>query len=397
LLVLWNVYAFFVRYAPLAGWTPADPAPAPAERPPLERWILSRCAAAAADVGERLADYDAAAAVRHLDALVEDLSTWYLRLSRRRFSRNADARDRSAAFATLHRALLTTARTAAPILPFMTEAMYGNLVGSGDASAPHSVHLTGWPGAELNGDRDPRLERSMDVVRRAVELARTLRSSAGLRTRQPLARLWLAVPPTDGAELDELLPLIAEEVNVRAVERIDDDAELVERRVKPLLPKIGRRLGPAIPAIMAAARDGRVEIHADGSVTLGGVTLPADEVEIQATPRPGTAVAADDGLVVVIDTALTPELLAEGDARELGRAIQQLRRAAGLELDDRIELWVDGLAEAVLGHLAEVGEDTLAASTTAGPAPATPDVTRATVRLSAGEARIGLRRTGKLA
>ena len=395
LLVLWNVYAFFVRYAPLAGWTMADPAPAPAERPPLDRWILSRCAAAAVDVGERLADYDAAAAVRHLDALVEDLSTWYLRLSRRRFSRNADLSDRSAAFATLHRALVTIARSAAPILPFVTEAMYGNLVASSDASAPHSVHLTGWPAAELNGDREPRLERSMDVVRRAVELARTLRASAGLRTRQPIARLWVAVPPADGAELDELLPLIAEEVNVRAVERIADDAELVERRVKPLLPKIGRRLGPAIPAIMAAAREGRVEIHADGSVTLGGVTLPADEVEIQATPRPGTAVAADNGLVVVIDTALTPDLLAEGDARELVRAIQELRRAAGLELDDRIELWVDDLPEAVLDHLAEVGEDTLAASTTAGPAPATPDVTRATVRLSAGEARIGLRRTGK--
>ena len=394
LLVLWNVYAFFVRYAPIAGWTAADLAPALTERPPIDRWILSRCAAAAADVGERLADYDAAAAVRQLDALVDDLSTWYLRLSRRRFSRNADARDRSAAFATLHQALVTIARTAAPILPFMTEAMYGNLVASSDASAPHSVHLTRWPSDELNGDRDPRLERSMDVVRRAVDLARTLRASAGLRTRQPLARLWLAVPSTDGAALDELLPLVAEEVNVRTVERIDDNAELVERRVKPLLPKIGRRLGSAIPAVMTAARDGRVEIHADGSVTLGGVTLAADEVEIQATPRPGTAVAADDGLVVVIDTALTPELLAEGDARELQRAIQDLRRMAGLALDDRIELWVDGLAEAVLAHLAEVGGETLAASVTAGPVPATRDIARTTVRLAAGEAQIGLRRAG---
>ena len=128
---------------------------------------------------------------------------------------------------------------------------------------------------------------------------------------------------------------------MRDVELIADGSELVERRVKPLLPKIGKRLGAAIPAVMAAAREGAVEIADDGSVTLAGVTLAPDEVEIQATPRPGTAVAEDDGLVVVLDTELTPELRAEGDARELARAVQDLRREAGLELDDRIELWID--------------------------------------------------------
>ncbi len=124
--------------------------------------------------------------------------------------------------------------------------------------------------------------------------------------RQPLARAWLAVPERGVAVSDELRALFADEVNVRAVEVIADGSDLVERRVKPLLPKIGKRLGSAIPAVMAAARDGAVEFHADGSVTLGGVTLAADEVEIQATPRPGTAVADRDGLVVVLDTELTP-------------------------------------------------------------------------------------------
>jgi isoleucyl-tRNA synthetase len=393
LLVLWNVYAFFVSYAP-AGWSPMDPAPPVPARPPLDRWILSRCAAVTAAVKERLSDYDAAAAVRSLDELIEDLSTWYLRLTRKRFSRNDDEADRSAAFATLHQALLSAARTAAPILPFLTEAIYGNLVTAADPAAPHSIHLTGWPSAEHAGLRDPGLEGAMATARRVVELARTLRASAGLKGRQPLARLWLAVPAADAAALDELLPLVADEVNVKAIERLHDEGEIVERRVKPLLPKIGRRLGPAIPAVMAAAREGQVEIHGDGSVTLAGITLGADEVEILASPRPGTVVAHDDGLLVVIDTALTPELRAEGDARELQRAIQDLRREAGLELDDRIELWVDGLSPAVAVHLPAVALETLADRTVSGPPPGETGVARGTVRLEAGEARMGLRRTG---
>ena len=186
----------------------------------------------------------------------------------------------------------------------------------------------------------------MATARRAVDLARTLRGGAGIRVRQPLARLWIALPGGDLGERDALLALVRDEVNVRSVELIGDESDLVDRRVKPLLPKIGKRLGSAIPAVMAAARDGAVEFHADGSVTLGGVTLAADEVEVLATPRPGTAVAGDEGLVVVIDTELTPELLAEGDARELQRAIQDLRKDAGLALDDRIEVWLDADAAA---------------------------------------------------
>jgi isoleucyl-tRNA synthetase len=289
---------------------------------------------------------------------------------------------------------VSTARTAAPILPFLTEAIYGNLVTTADPAAPHSVHLTRWPSAELAGLRDAGLEEAMATARRVVELARTLRASAGLKVRQPLARLWLAVPSADAAALDALLSLVADEVNVKEIVRLHDEGELVERRVKPLLPKIGRRLGPAIPAVMAAAREGRVEIGADGAVTLAGVILAADEVEILASPRPGTVVAHDDGLVVVLDTALTPELRAEGDARELQRAIQDLRREAALELDDRIELWVDGLIPAVAVHLPAVAAETLAVRAIEGPPPEDADVARVTVSLEAGEARIGLRRDG---
>jgi len=141
--------------------------------------------------------------------------------------------------------------------------------------------------------------------------------------------------------------------------------------------------------VMAAAREGAFEIDGDGSVTLAGVTLAPGEVEIQAAPRPGTAVAHDEGLVAVIDTTLTPELRAEGDARELQRAIQDLRKATGLDLDDRIELWLDGLAPEVEAHLDAILPEVLASDVRLAPAPA--DVAVATVHLAAGDVRIGLR------
>jgi isoleucyl-tRNA synthetase len=348
LLVLWNVYSFFVTYARLAAWEPSAAAPAIAERGPLDRWILARVARLAGEVELQLKAYDALDAARAIDGFVEDLSTWYLRRSRKRFSRTADVNGRAAAFATMQTALVSLARIAAPIMPFLTETIYQNLVVDGGVSgAPDSVHLTTWPTAELKDLDDRPLQASMEVVMRAVDLARTLRSQAGIKVRQPLARMWLAMPGPDRlVDQDALLELLKDEVNVKSIELIGDESELVDRRVKPLLPKIGKKLGAAIPAVMAAAREGHFEIHPEGSVTLGGVTLAADEVEIQATPRPGTAVAHDEGLVVVIDTGLTPELRVEGDARELQHAIQDARKEAGVELDDEVSVRVEAPAEA---------------------------------------------------
>ena len=347
LLVLWNVYAFLVGYARLAGWTPGRGRSARSRS--ARRWTAGSCP------GRRRPprtsrrawrEYDAELATRHIGRFIDDLSTWYLRLSRKRMSRGTGA-ERDAAFATLHAALVALARVMAPILPFLTDAMYRNLVVEVGAEAPDSVHLTkAARGGAGPAARCPPGGRRR-TARRAVDLVRTLRGQAGLKVRQPLARLWLAVPAGEaGAEAlraEGLLELIAVEANVKAVELIGDGSELVDRRVKVLLPKVGKRLGARIPAVMAAAREGSVEIHPDGSVTLAGETLAPDEVEIQASPREGTAVAHDEGLVAVIDTTLTPALRAEGDARELQRAIQDLRKEAGLELDDRIDLWVGGV------------------------------------------------------
>jgi isoleucyl-tRNA synthetase len=358
LLVLWNVYAFLVTYARLAGWSPASPGRDDHGRgSALDRWIMSRVAGTATAVEDRLRDFDTLRATEAISTFITDLSTWFLRLSRERMRRGDDAADRTQAFATLHAALVNLARITAPILPFLTEAVYQNLVARRVTNAPASVHLTAFPAVELAGRRDVELERAMAVARRAVELVRKLRSQAGLRLRQPLGRAWLALPGGSLHEQDALLALIAEEANISELQIIDDESGLVDRRVRPLLPRIGRAYGSRIPDIMEAARSGAVEVHADGSVSLAGVTLSADEVEILAEPRAGTAVAHDEGLVVIIDTELTPDLITAGDARELARAIFDLRKEAELPLDARIRVWLDGLPDAVAVHLPVIAEE----------------------------------------
>jgi isoleucyl-tRNA synthetase len=392
LLVLWNVYSFFVTYARLAGWEPTAPAPTVAERGPLDRWILSRVARLANEVEIDLKDYDALDAARAIDGFLEELSTWYLRRSRKRFGRGAEPSDRAAAFATMHSTLVALTRIIAPIMPFMAESMYQNLVVAGGVSGtPDSVHLTAWPAGELEALNDRELQVSMDIAMRVVDLARTLRSQNSIKVRVPLSRMWLALPgPERLVDRAALLDLVRDEVNVKSIELIGDESQLVDRRVKPLLPKIGKKLGGAIPAVMAAAREGRFEILADGSVRLGDVTLAADEVEIQATPRPGTAVAHDEGLVVVIDIELTAELRAEGDARELQRAIQDARKDAGVELDDEVVVRVDAPAAVKLtleSYLGSVEAETRS-KIEFGPVPST--VTALDVSLDSGAARIGL-------
>ena len=408
LLVLWNVFAFLVTYAGLAGWRPgASPEPGGAASAPqpasaLDRWLTSRTAGLAGDVRAALEAFDARAAALRLAEHIDELSTWYLRRSRRRFARGNEAADREAAFATLHGALVTTAQVAAPMLPFLAEELHQVLVTEAGVDAPDSVHLMSWPEppAEV---RDAQLEAAMTTLRRAVELGRTLRGQAGLKVRQPLATAWLALPGgvlatgLAPAVQAELLVLFAAELNVRRVQLIGDESALLEQRVRPLLPVIGRRLGPQVPAVLAAARAGEFSVAADGSVTLGGVTLAPHEVEILAVPRPGTAVAHDGGIVVLIDTTLSADLVAEGDARELARAVQELRKQAGLRRDERIVLAIGAGAEVeerLRPHLGTLAAETLADRVTVGADGLEPATAAAqgTVELSSGPVQLHVER-----
>ena len=290
LLVLWNVLAFFTTYARLGDWQPAravigEQAPDP-DRSTLDRWILSRAAATAATAGGRLDVYDTRGATRAISASSTTSRSGGCGVRAAASRARDDATDREAAFGTLHLALMSVARTVAPLLPFIAEEFHQVLVAPTREDGPESVHLTSWPATDLAALRDEGLESAMADLRRAVELGRTLRSQAGLKVRQPLGRLWLAMPAgsLEADVADELLAQLAEELNVKVVEIIGDESDLVDRRVKPLLPIIGRKYGAQIPAIMAAARADEVEYHDDGSVTLAGLTLGPDEVEILATP-----------------------------------------------------------------------------------------------------------------
>jgi isoleucyl-tRNA synthetase len=353
MLVLWNVYSFFVTYANLAGWTPAtdltlDPKEVRAW-PATDRWVLSRTAHLAAELERLLRSYEASAAMSVLEAFLGDLSTWYLRRSRERMRPEADKAGRDRAFATLYTVLTTLTRLVAPVVPFLAETMYQNLVVGLNPAALDSVHLSTWPTGELAEFADPDLESEMALARRVVEAARTLRASCGLRVRQPLARMWLA---TSGAPLSqELLALVGQEVNVEAVELLAEHSELLDWRVKPLLPVLGHKLGAKMPSVMAAARTGAFELRPDGSVVLAGVTLQADEFEVQAVPKQGTAMASEDGLVVMLDTTLTVELRARGDVRDLARLVALLRKDAGVELDTTVTVGLEA-SDAVYACLA---------------------------------------------
>jgi isoleucyl-tRNA synthetase len=365
LLVLWNVYAFHIGYANSAGWRPGGAASPVAERGAMDRWILSRTADLVSTVEKALRGYDAQSAVARLEAGIDELSTWYLRRSRDRFDLSTSEADRNDAFTTLHEALLTLLQAASPIAPMLTDAMYTNLVADG---ATGSIHLQPWPTARVQGWRDQALEDAMSRVIRAAELGRSVRSAAAIRTRQPLA-LARVVFGGDTPHA-ELLAILADELNVKRVESVTDASGLFERKVKVLLPKVGKRLGDKLQAVLAAARSGDVEFLTGGSVRIQGLEFAPDEIEIQAIPREGGFVAEADGLVVELETALTPELIAEGDVRELSRAVQDLRKRTGLRIGDPINLYLPESAKSLVPyteHLAQsVGARSIEFGATAG-------------------------------
>jgi isoleucyl-tRNA synthetase len=347
-LPLWNSYGFFVTYARLDAWTPDQTDGVDGARTLLDRWILSRLDGAVVEVRDALDGYDAQRATRTIEAFVDDLSNWYVRRNRRRFWKGELDADKRAAYATLYEVLTTLCRLLAPITPHLADAMWDNLVASVDSAQPDSVHLADAP-ARRPGRADLDVDRSVALARRLVALGRAARAASGVRTRQPLRTVRVKLPPAaDGrlsgdARVEEALRAeVLDELNVRALDLIPDESEMVERTLYPLLPIIGPRHGSAVGAIMAGARSGGWQLAEDGTATVGGVTLQPDEFQLTARARPGHEVAEEGDLLVALDTGLDDELEAEGLAREVAHRLQAMRRAAGYEISDRVRVAVAG-------------------------------------------------------
>jgi len=367
LLTYWNTVSFLVLYANAAAangqaWTPAmaADAPEPAARPLLDRWVLSELNAVTADITADLEGFDTAAAGRRLAAFIDDVSNWYVRRSRRRFWDGPQTPDGAAAFATLYECMHTLTRLMAPIVPFLTDYVWGALRTAGD---PDSVHLATWPAPDRELI-DERLSREMHLVRRLVELGRSARAAASIQIRQPLSRALVGA--AGFADLaPELRDQIAAELNVRSLEALSMVGEdLVDHVVKPNFRSLGRRFGKgtqpvaaaitaADPAALAAAlrAEGEASVVVDGEL----VSLGADDVIITQTPRVGWTVAADAGETVALETHITDELRQEGLAREVVRLIQDARKADGLDVSDRISLWWEAASPELAAALTEHG------------------------------------------
>jgi isoleucyl-tRNA synthetase len=378
LLTYWNTTSFLVLYANAGGWTASGlgSAPAVGQRPLIDRWMLSELHATVRDVTESLEAFDTAAAGRRLAVLIDDLSNWYVRRSRRRFWDGPSSPDGAAAFATLYECVRSLTLLMAPITPFLTDYIWA-VLRSSDA-APQSVHLASWPVADP-ALIDPVLSAQMALTRRLVDLGRSARSGASVRTRQPLSRALIGAPGF--ADLpDELAAQIAAELNVASLgilgESGGEPGELVDYEVKPNFRSLGRRFGRRTPAVAAAitavpAADIATAVLA-GQMTAVPVPGPgepeaaigADDVIVTQTPRTGWAVATDAGETVAIDTTVTAELHREGLAREVIRLVQDARKNDGLDITDRILLrWSANdpeLAAAMTEHAGLIAREVLA-------------------------------------
>ncbi|MFL6137633.1 MAG: isoleucine--tRNA ligase [Frankiaceae bacterium] len=371
LLTYWNTASFLVLYARASGWTPGDPAPELADRPLLDRWALSELHRTVLEVDAGLEAYDTVRAGRRIAELVDDLSNWYVRRSRRRFWDGDPA-----ALATLHECLEVLTRLMAPFVPFVTDEVHQRLVADVWDDLPDSVHLRDWP--RVDGSLvDDELATQMALVRRVVELGRQARAQSGIKNRQPLSWLsvfdlaWQAVP-------DELRRIACDELNVEGEGPLNALVHVLDTQVKPNFRTLGKRFGSrtkevaaaitaADPARIAeAASRGAVAFELDGEP----ITLARDDVIISEAPREGYAVASEGGLSVALDTRITPELRRAGLLRDVVRLVQEARKGTGLDVTDRIELWWtsadDELAGALRGGAATLAAEVLATSVSEG-------------------------------
>ena len=397
----WNTYVFFVLYARL-DQVDLNVTVALDERPEIDRWILALLQRTISRATESLDAFDVLGAGRAIERFVERLSNWYVRRNRRRFWKSASGKDKQSAYLTLYECLETLSRLVAPVMPFLSEAVYGNLVRRVDDNAPPSVHMARWPEVD-ESKRDDALVAEFEVVQRIVTLGRTARNDSRTRVRQPLSRLLVRVPgDRDARAVRRHEAQIREELNVKALEMVASDADLVTYRVKPNLPRIGKRYGRLVPAIRdalaradAAALASAVARGDSFDLAVGGETLrfEADDVLIETSSAPGYASAEEGGYLVGLDTRLDDGLILEGLARELVRTVQETRKQAGLEVSDRIALRIEGsadIASALDAHRDYVATETLASRWSGE---AAPDEFRTEHRLDDHAWTIGITKT----
>ena len=355
LIPWWNAYSFFVTYANVDGFN--DPEIVyPESTNVLDRWIVSSMETLIADVTAAMDAYDLQKSVRPFVKFVEDLTNWYIRRSRRRFWKSTNDGDKLAAYRTLRYVLVQLAKVAAPFTPFIAEEIYRNLKGAGD---PESVHLCDFPTANAAA-RDLALERRMADVQAAVELGRRLRADNDLKVRQPLAALRLA-----GGDVKGLEELIEDELNVKEVAFIADETELCDVTFKANFKTLGRKCGPKMKAVAAAIAALTPAQAAARPLVLEGVELADEDILVTRRPKAGLVVASQGAIVVGLETALTPALVAEGLAREFVSHVQAMRKEADFEVVQRIALTVAADAEmqaALTAHADYVKAETLAVS-----------------------------------
>jgi isoleucyl-tRNA synthetase len=371
MLTLWNTYSFFVLYANAEGVEVSElDGSLVARRSSLvemDRWALSRLQGVTAEVIDRMEAFDCTTAGRAIAAYVEELSNWYVRLNRRRFWDG----DR-AAFATLRHCLIEAAKLLAPFIPFVADEIYTNLT-SGTQESDDSVHLRDFPEPD-SALADEDLEAGVAAALRAIELGRAARAAAKVKNRQPLRRAVIVATESERAEIESLGEIVAAELNVKQLDFVSDEAELVTNRVRPNYRTLGPRFGKLMPAAAAAveALDPNHAAEAIRGERTIGINLEGREhalepqdLSLVMQPLEGYEVEAESGRAVALALELDPELVREGTAREVVHAIQNARREAGLDVSDRISLALGGdpeLLEAARAHEPYVTAETLATS-----------------------------------
>jgi isoleucyl-tRNA synthetase len=344
----------------------------------LDRWITARLLELVAEVTTALEDYDALRATKAVEFFLDGLSNWYVRRSRRRFWKSEADADKNAAYSTLYTVLTTLTRVLAPLTPFVTEEMYQNLVRRAYPDSPVSVHLSDWPGVETFAKRatslrddDRTLLADMAAARQVVTLGHALRAASNVKVRQPLGRAVVVADAAQKEGITRLADIVADELNVKAVEFAGREQDLVSYKLLPDNRVLGKKFGKQFPAVRsalsavdpyAAVRTLRAGQSLVLTVEGQPIALAPEEVIIQAQPREGFAVQTEGGVVVALDTHLTPALVAEGRAREFVRHVQTLRKDAGFELSDRIVteyLAADDVARAIEGWADYIKTETL--------------------------------------